>query len=1139
MERQNACVNAKFSQSRSTQVRIHFSTKALSGLRRCFLAFTALLILLVLPQGLTAQTLYGVLTGTVSDPNGNAIPNATVSITNTETGVVTTIPSNQSGVYTANTLQQGSYEVTISAPGFQGAKVTGITIAVNATRQLDKQLSIASANQSIVVTTAPPELQTQRSDVNYEISTDMMQELPTTSTTGRNFQSLYQLVPGSTPPAEQNSASGNPQRSQAVNVNGAPNIANSTKIDGTINIYPWVPYVIAYVPPSDAIDSVNFSTNSFTAEQGLAGGAAINVIVKSGTNRFHGTLYEYNQSTPYNAETWNYAAATVPKNMYNEFGGAIGGPILHDKLFFFFDISRFTQRRTLSGYYSVVNPNGPLANGDFSGTGTTIYDPATGNADGTGRQPFAGDRIPVSSVAKTLLASLPSPNISGAGDTTNYFATTTFSFDRYHLDSKINYVPNQKTTVFGRYSESPSTINDPQVFGAAGGPTADGGQPGLAQSRIQNIGLGLTYAYSSQLFFDVNGGYTRQHIQYAPTDLDTNYGSDVLGIPGTNGGSDRNYGGHPFFQFISGGFTALGNTVNSSPGLFRDNQYSYNSNATYLLGRHTFRAGFEYTHAGLNHFQPQGTYGARGGFIFTGGVTALRGGKAPNLYNSLADFLLGLPQNFGKATQIEDPNALRFSSYAAYVQDKFQVGTKLVLNYGIRYERYPFASRDHSGVFRYDPTSGNVLIGGRGGVPHDTGVGVGWGMFVPRLGVAYRLDENTVLRSGFGMTIDPDNYRYLRDTYPAVILQAYQGGTGYNAGGCLNSGSYAPRGGCLTDGIPAATLPDLDLGTLPLPSGVSTQTVPKEIRRGYLYTYNVAFERQLPGHLTATLTYVGTREVRAVSPVNINAGTVGNGQAGRPLNKTFGQSADILQWTPFGSVNYNGFQAQANTRHYKNAQAGLVYTWSHSFDISDNSTYGSVVFADPAYYSRNYATAGYDVTNNLQIWSLLQSPFGRGGSYLQKGVGGWLLGGWRMNLTASKVSGLPMTITAADTSLNAPGSTQVADQIKPNVQIYGAHHVGHLYFDTSAFAPVSAARYGTAGRNSLRGPGYFTINAGLFRSFPIWRESSFRFGVEAFDVTNTPGFNRPGTNISSPATFGLITSAFLNRTMRLSGRITF
>jgi hypothetical protein len=1103
--------------------------------RRFMQILLVIFILCVLP--LHGQAIYGTLLGTVTDSSGALVPNATIVVTNQATGVASTIQSNADGLFNINTLQPGTYTVRASASGFQSSEAHDIVIHVNSPVRLDERLSLAANTQNVTVTSAPPALQTERADVNYEISTEMVSSLPTTSSTAaRQFQGLYKLVPGATPPAEQNSAGSNPQRGEATNVNGAPNTTNSTRLDGAVNSYAYIPYVIAYVPPPDAIDSVNFATSSFTAEQGMAGGAAVNVIIKTGSNNFHGSVFEYNSSTGYNAKTWGYVGSTVPKNISNEFGGSIGGRILRDKLFFFADFDKITQRKTLSGYFTIPDKNSALARGNFSGTGTTIYNPATGNANGTGRMAFAGDQVPVSSVAAMMIALLPNPTNSNA--TNNYYATTSYQFDRYNMDYKITYNPTSRSSVFGRYSISPDTIVDPFALGAAEGLTVDNGQPGTAQGRAQNVGLGFTYAFTSNFLVDGNAGYNRQFIQIAPDDLNVNYGSDVLQIPGTNGGADPLYGGIPFFSF-GVGYSSLGNAYTSNPTKFRDNQYSGNLNGSYLKGLHNFRFGGEYTHAALNQFQPQGAYGPRGGFASTGGITSLNGGASTNMYNALADFMLGDPQNLGKATQIENPNALRFSGFAFYAQDQFQASQRLTLTYGLRYEYYPFLTRDHYGAFRYDPVSGNVLIGGQGGVPNDTGENVGWGMIVPRFGANYRVAENTVVRAGFGMTVDPDNFRFLRDSYPAVILQAFSGASSFTPAGCLNSGSYVPLNGCTVTGIPGAVLPNLSLGTLPLPSTVGTNTVPQTFRRPYLYSYNVAVQQQFPAHFVSTLTYVGMREVRQVSSVDINASPVGTGNAGRPLNIAHGQTADIYSMLPFGSTNYNGMQAQVSNRAKRDAQFGIVYTWSRTMDVSDNSIYGSPYFGDPAFYGRNYAAAGYDHTNNLQIWTILASPFGRGQKYFQHGVVAYALGGWQLSTVVSKVSGAPFTVTASSSSLNAPGSSQTADLVKSKVAIYGAHSPNHIYFDTTAFAPVTAVRYGTSGRNSLRGPGSFQMDASLFRSIPIWRELEFKFGAEAFDITNTPTFNSPGNNVSSPSSFGLITSASVNRTLRLSGRIQF
>jgi len=1098
------------------------------------------LLVLVFTPFTSAQTLYGTLTGNVVDPSGAQVAGAEVKVTNTATGVSAVLSTNSYGVYFTNTLRPGSYQVDVQASGFALSQISGLNVVVNNVTRVDVSLSVANASATVNVTTEPPVLQTDRADVNFEISPQMVSNLPTTSSTGRNFQSLYELVPGSTPPSEQNSAAVNPARSMAVNVNGTPYTSNSTHLDGAIDTYPGLPYLIGYTPPVDAIESVNFSTNAFTAEQGFAGGAAVNITIKSGTNQFHGSAFAYNQSTGFNAKPWNYTATTIPKNIQGEYGFTVGGPIIRKKLFFFGDYDLLTVRKTLSGFYTIVDKNGALAKGDFSATGTTIYDPATGNPNGTGRVPFAGNKVPVGPVAAALIALLPTP--TNSNPTNNYFATGSYALNHGAADVKITYNPSEKSSYFGRYSIAPGSITDNPSLGKAGGFPIDGGQPGKATNRQQNVGLGGAYAFSPHFLIDGNVGYSRQLVHAAPNDLNVNFGSDVLKIPGTNGGSDTLYGGQPAFEFGIA-YSNMGNPFTGNPAVYRDNQISGNLNGTFTRGLHNLRFGGEYVHSNLNHFNPQGggNFGPRGDFRFTGGVTSLNGGPSTNQYNSLADFLLGLPQNFGKATQFENPNALRFSTFAFFAQDQWQVNPKLTLTYGVRYEYYPIYVHDHFGAFRYDPVSGNVLIGGEGNTPNNAGISFGKGMIVPRLGAAYRLNNKTVVRLGFGISQDPipNNLIYMLQTYPAIILQALAGPNSYSAGGCLNTSSYVPLGGCLTNGIPAVPFPNITTGVISLPSTVSTYTLPTNFRSPYFYSDNLSVQHDFGRGITADVGYVGTREVRAVTNLNINAAPVGTGTAGRPLNIAHGQNADIFVTQPFASVIYHGLQAKLNAQMSRDLQAGIIYTRSRAIDLTDNSEYGGTLFSDPAYYARNRSVAGYDRPNNLRIWTSMAAPFGRGQKYLQHGAAAWLAGGWKLNTVVSKLSGLPMTISASGTSLNAPGSGQVADQVKSSVAIKGAHSPGHVYFDTSAFVPVTAVRYGTASRNSVRGPGYFDLDASLFRAFPIWKELEFQFRAEAFNVTNTPQFGNPGTNVSSPSTFGVVTFSNSNRSMRLSGRFQF
>jgi len=1181
----------------------------LSLFRRNALFFLFLVILSA--TVVQAQVLYGTISGNVTDSSGALINGASVVALNTDTGVSRTVTTSGEGIYLIQDLQPGTYTITITAASFGPYKLTGVQVSPNKITRSDAQLRAGTSQQIVEVNSqSGPILQTDKADVNTEINPVQLAELPTTSSYGRNFQSLYKLVPGFTPPAEQNSTGGNPMRSQASNANGVSWAANSTRVDGATVTYPWLPYLIAYVPPQDAIQSVNIVTNSFTADQGTAGGASINVIVKSGTNRFHGSAFEYNSINQYNARSYYQAVSALPirpKNIYNEFGGAIGGPIWKDKLFFFFDIDRITRRNATSG--SVTIPTAQLISGDFTGylaggTQAQVYDPKTGSTtplavsggtvlgqNGVGRQTFAATsgtghmQIPasrISSVAKKMLALLPAPNNCLANCTASiandYIGSAVAAYTMTKYDTKINYNPNEKNSIFGRYSIAPYTINDPPALGPANGSPFDGGNPGANVGRIQNIGLGFTHLFTQNLLLAMNAGYARQRIGGQGPDLGTNYGLDTLGIPGTNG-TNPLQSGQPGFVFSaaaptgfgggasssgSSAFSSIGNQNTASPYLFRDNQYVENASITWNKGRHSMAFGGEHTHSAINHFQPQGSNVAtpRGGFQFTGGLTTV-GGVTPTLFNQLADFLLGLPQTFGKATQVLNPNAVRWSTFAVYAQDQWQATPKLTLTAGARYEYYPFATRDHLGVFRYDPSLGrtnNVVIGGRGGNPNDTGAQIGWGMIVPRLGLAYRFTDKTVIRSGFGMTVDPDNFRRFRETYGAVTNINLGGASSYTPANCLQAADAAnsltgcgtqngTAAGTQTVGIPPVIPPDYSTGFLTLPASASTETVPKNYRRGYIESWNLAVQQDLMAGFNLNLTYVGTHAVRAVTSLNINAAPPGGGNAGRVLANTTGSQVDITSNTPFRSANYHGLQTQLTRRVGRGVNTGLIYTWSHAINYNDNSTYSGLTFNYPTYWDRNKGTAGFDRTNNLQWWVVAQSPFGRDGTWVKTGFAGKLLGGWELNTALSKLSGVPFTVTDAGTVLNAPGNTQVADLVKPSVAIgktyrSGTNNVAGLpaYFDTTAFAAVTGtARFGTSSRNMLRGPGLFNLDASVVREFGIWESLKFQLRAEAFNVTNTPAFANPNSNISG-ANFGKVTSLAANtggRTVNLAARFNF
>jgi len=838
-----------------------------------------------------AQVLYGSLTGNVTDPAGAAVPAVRVEAVNQGTNVKGETNTDERGVYRFTNLQVGLYKVTVTAKSFATFIETNVQVQVNEVRRVDVSLQIAQTTNTIQVAADAVVLETDKADIHTEVTSQEMEQLPYNGSEGKNFQALLLLQPGAETTAgtgEANSQAGNPQRAITVSMNGVSSQANMTRLDGVTDSYPWLPVNVAYVPSPEAIQTVNVSTNAFDAEQGAAGGAAVNVITKSGTNELHGVAFERNTNNDLQAVN-NYFShpGRLAKNIINVYGFAVGGPIwipkiVHgkNKLFWFMDYEN-TKNVQYASDVNLTLPSAAFRSGDFSATGTPVYDPLTGNADGTGRTQFPLNMIPSSRIvsqASALTALLPAltrPN----SFLSNYDAYGDTSYSVARWDWKVNYNPTEKANIWGRYSLSPMDILAPLVLGPAGGDAFNGGNPGHAGGRAQVWGSGLTYTITPTLLVDGNAGYTRQNIGANGDPQDGYYGTDVLHIPGTNG-VGPNYEGIPGFQIAS--IANIGNTNTGSPFKFRDNQYTGAFNVTKIKGAHNMRFGFEYDKFALNQFQPQGgTFGtARGTFGFDGSITALKGGPAninsdpagatlpASPANSWAQFLLGYPSETGKVTQFTDPNSLRFSTWSLYARDMWQVTPKLTIDYGLRWEYYPIYSHDHYGAVRFDPSTDYIYVGGEGGVPWDAGAAATKKGFAPRFGAAYRLTEKTVIRSGYGISIDPDNMRNQRNQYPSIVNQVYQPLNTYQfisyAGVPNSDGATQVK---LADGVPLPTYPQISEGiikpstvntpTTYLPS-VSTVTFPANFNRGYYESWNFFVQHEFSPSLVAQIGYVGT-----------------------------------------------------------------------------------------------------------------------------------------------------------------------------------------------------------------------------------------------------------------------------------------
>ncbi|MPY89383.1 MAG: hypothetical protein GEU99_15830 [Luteitalea sp.] len=1097
----------------------------------------------LLPPSLDAQVLYGSIVGTVKDSSDAAVPGATVTATATETNLVLTGVTNEAGNFTIANVLPGPYDVKVELQGFREFVRTGVPITANTISRVDATLEIGELAETITVASEAALLQTDRADVHTELKAKEVTDLPLPAY--RSYQSLMNLVPGATPATEQNALTDSPARSLRTFVNGQNPNNNATKTDGATNVNLWLPHHVMYVSPAETIDTVNISTSSFSAEQGQAGGAAITVLTKSGTNQLSGSAFEFFNNESLNARDF-FDPEKLPIDR-NIVGGTLGGPILTNKLFFFGSYEGFFERSTAFDFLSV--PTTALRGGDFGnarnedGSAQTIYDPLTGNADGTGRQPFANNVIPadrINPVAEQLLDFYPLPNAGDNEDdaTRNYLRENDTTVDRNNFDVKINWNRSSSHQIWGKYSQMNATVGNLFYLGVDGSGNGD--------TKVYQTTFGHTWTLSPTLVLDSTFGFSRQDQQVAASDFELGFfGRDVLGIPGTNGGSgqfanDERYSGFPQFDFADGGFTDLGNNAGWNP-LFRDERtYAITTNLTKVARDHELRFGYSGNYLYLDHWQPE-VANPRGRFAFAGDITGLNasGAQTPNFYNEYAAFLLGLSSVAAKSIQFE-LMTVREWQHALYINDRWQLNDRMTLNLGLRYEYYPLMTRADRGIERLDLDTMEVLLGGVGGNPDDLGINVSSGLFAPRLGFVYRLDQDTVFRTGYGVTYNPLPFaRPLRGFYPLTIGSDFDRDTAW---------TWATT---LEDGIPETVGPDLSTGRVPLPPSVDMRTPESDLSRGYIQSWNVAIERRLPADVSVDLAYVGTKGTDGFADLDINASeTPGGGNESRPLFDEFGRNRDLKSWGPRVSTEYHALQVAVNRPFRNGFLLKGAYTWSKSMGETTNGEDGWVglPWNAPSQLDRNYALQPFDRTHVFQLGFLYELPFAKDATGITKA----LAHGWQVNGLFFAYTGVPFTVTAdAATSIDMPGNWQTANQVaEPTVT--GAIGDDGPYYETSAWAQPEGEVFGDSGRSSVRGPGGWNTDLSLFRSFPMGSTRRLELRAEAFNVFNHPVFGTPahgttGTVGVGDATHSVTAAQFMQifntqvspRTIRLGLRFSF
>lgn len=1118
---------------------------------------SASLAMFLTPRTVLAQAVNGSMLGTVSDKTGAAVPNARVIIVEKATNIPHEAQTNSSGNYSFQNLSAGTYSVTVEMNGFQRETRTAVDVLINNTTRVDFDLSPGNVSETIEVTDSTPLLQTDRADVSTKIETQSVETLP--MSVNRNFQSLLNLVPGTTPATFQHSQFFNAGSSLQTQANGLPRMGNAYNIEG-IDDDMRTGLLQILIPPADAIASVEVSTNNFQVESGRALGAVTNVTLKSGGNKFHGSASEYLQNSYFNARS--YFAAAPGKVTYNYFGGNISGPIIRDKLFFYADYFRTADHERTANTLTIPFPKYYTDNGngviDLSDLPGVLFDPATGNPDGSNRTAFANNQIPigrVNPVSLGLLQKLPKPNQnlgSIAAPSNNFFVNSPFYKDSNTYDGKVDYQATPKDHLSARFSQQIYNIfQQPSFSTYLGGPGNNGGFAGKGRQNAYSTGLNFDHAFSSTLLTEVRLGVAHYRNTANPADYGSN-DATTAGVPGVNvdGFTSGQVGINIADTFSSGPFIGYSPSM---PWIRAEANIDFVNNWTKMVGNHTFRFGADIRRVRDELLQGQ-TYSPRGLVTFGQGATSTptlnpstNKAYAQGTANDMASFLLDVPSSVGRDLAQFFP-AFRQWWYFGFVGDKWQVTPKLTLDLGIRWEFYqPATPAKTAGFSYYDPTNNQLRLAGVGGNPMNLGFKAQYNYWAPRTGFAYRVTDGTVLRGGFGMSYVPYQDNTWLYNYPVRANNAYNNCNSYGAAQYTCTGNVSSQPVTFQSGFPApvpVTIPSTGIYQITssnsLLNNQSYVYIPLDYHNPYVYSYNLTVQQALPANFSLTIGYVGNRGVRISTSQNINLGDRLNcGTACYPLNIKFGRTAATTQQFMGFSSNYNSLQVSLVRRFTRGLSSTSSYTWGKGLGYQSGDDGGLLFFQD---LRHNYARNDYDRQHSFSQSLTYELPFGRGKRWLSTGLASRTIGGWKLSGIVLLNTGTPFHVTAPGTNLNTSGWTQTANQVAPFKKLRGIG-AANLWFDTSSFTqPNGCAAYGPAspttvtcpiqygntvgnvGRNSFTGPGYFQNNVSIFKTFALPHEgTTLDIRMDVFQLTNTPQFANPSNSITS-GTFGRITS---------------
>ena len=1084
------------------------------------------------------------LRGRVLDPAGSAIPKATLELIQNATNTRVITLTSRSGDYSFTNLKPGVYQLDIDAPGFAHLTRIGIRAIVGQTVKLDLSLTVTANQQTVKVAADAALLQSATSNIQTNIAGTTVLAMPLNT---RNFVQLATLAPGvELPPG-----------TVLPRINGGRPRTNEYLFDGISALQPE-PGQVVYFPIIDDIQSLTVESNNVPAEFGRFNGGVVNVATRSGSNAFHGTLFEFFRNEALNARNFFATPGTrKPEYRRDVYGATIGGPILPDHLFFF---GAYQGVKQLIGVTRISTiPTMAERQGIFTGV-SHIYDPTSTTVvnDVTVRTEFPDDviNVPFDPAARALLARFPAPtNLNAKAN--NYTRTANDADHQSHFDIRVDRSSSGHDIAFGRYSydnevEQPVTPL-PEGSGAINGAViGTGGVSGLSNVLGQQAVLDDTHIFSPHLLADLRVGYTRRGNTINGATLgDT--ASVILGIPGipTNAAFNNAL---PLFTFS--GFQQLG----PSPSTFSQYQtavWQTVDNIAYTRDAHQLKFGIDFRWYKLNAVAPSNPTGS---FAFTTTGTNQQG--VANSGNAIASFLLGQIDTFQIDLQ-QGKIKPRDYTFEFFAQDDWKLNGRFTLNLGARYTlNFPSTEKNDQGAV-FNLASQQLDYFGQNGFSRSARE-LHYGNLAPRIGFAWMLTPKTVVRSGFGIVfIDQSGITTPFTTPQFPFIQNVQQKTQDN----LRPAFVLSQGPSVA---PIPLTPDAGLGQ-------SVYTADRLAGSGYVQQWNLAVQHALTNNLSAEIAYVGSHIIHVGIPdSNLNQLTADQLDQGASLlqkvpNPYYGQiptssslggktvtRAQLLKPYPrflniatyrhnSGQTDYNALEAKVEQRLAHGIY--LLFSYTHSKLIDDaSSVFSTTVLSSPNSSSLVAAdtyrpwlerdSSNGDMPNVTSFSGIYDLPAGRGHRFASRGITDTLLGGWQLDAIMSLQSGMPVTVTQETNNNSFAGFSLQRPNLVGKPSLSPDLRTPAHFFNTSAFGSAPQFTIGSASRNPVRGPAYRDLDLALIKHTTLFHETGMEFRAELFNVTNTPAFAQPNGSFGSAA-FGSITSTTTDpRVMQLAIRLS-